>query len=68
MAEEPEDEPNPFPDDDGGGCFGLRGMAIDDCGWEEFALLPGLRRGIEPSKEGFFFGILQEFDPLPSFF
>ena len=61
-----DEEPNPFPDDGGGGCFGLRGMTIDG-GCEEFPP-PDLRRGIEPSKEDFFFGMLQESDPLPLLF
>ena len=60
-----EEEPNPFPGGGGGG-FGFRGMTIDG-GWEELPP-PDLRRGIEPSNEDFFFGILQEFDPLPLLF
>ena len=71
MVEEEEEFLFPFPDEPGGY---LRGMIID---WEE-GLLLDLRRGIEPSNEGWcwcwcwcgcwsgggtdFFGILQESD------
>ena len=67
------DENEPFPD--AGCCFGLRGMVIDDDGgWRRndsllllLLLPPELRRGMEASREDFFFGMLQEFDPLPLF-
>mmetsp|Transcript_3595 Transcript_3595/g.10159 ORF Transcript_3595/g.10159 Transcript_3595/m.10159 type:complete len:96 (-) Transcript_3595:305-592(-) len=57
---EDEEEPNPFPDD--GGCLDLRGMVIG-C---EGLPLTDLRRGMEPSKDealDFFFGMLQLLDP-----
>jgi len=70
-VEEVEGGPKACPED-GCGCFDLRGMTIGSW-WEELnplllLLPPDFRRGMEPSNEVFFFGILHEFDPLPELF
>ena len=65
------DENDPFPEAEC--CFGLRGIVIEDDGGcrrkESLLLLPPFAPdfffGMEASREDFFFGMLQEFDPLP---